>query len=521
MRLFRHKYVDRHGRKRESKNIYIGLIVDRREVVIAGLRDEASTTRLGLRLEELVAVKTAGAAMSADLRQWLDGVPRELLERLVRAGLVSERSAASSKSLGEHLGDYGAHLRGKENTEDHVRRVLGHVKRVADACGWRFLGDAAPEGFEAWRAEARETGLAPRTVNSVMVSVKGFFAWAMRHGRVACNPLGTVGRLSEALDKRVRRRALDSTELVMLLEEAASSGAILCGMTGADRRALYALAARTGLRWSEIASLVVADVNISARPFTVTTRASYIGNKAGQDVELALLDEVAEMLAPYVAGKAPGAKLLSMMPKRRAGAELVQADLATARARWEKAVGADVATQNPDFLAAEDSAGRIVDFHALRHSLCSELAKAGVMPKAAMDLARHSDINLTLRWYSHTRLEDRADALRRLPSLTRDLSGRLSATGTDDSVYPICVPEGGQKGGFASQEPTSIQPVGWGKQKPVECLETGVSQRSTGFSCGAREGSRTLTGREARGILSPVRLPIPPLWLCLLDDWRL
>ena len=43
------------------------------------------------------------------------------------------------------------------------------------------------------------------------------------------------------------------------------------------------------------------------------------------------------------------------------------------------------------------------------------LAKAGVAPKVAMDLMRHSNANLTMGLYSHTVLQDRADALEKLP----------------------------------------------------------------------------------------------------------
>ena len=50
-------------------------------------------------------------------------------------------------------------------------------------------------------------------------------------------------------------------------------------------------------------------------------------------------------------------------------------------------------------------------------AIISNLARSGVHPKTAQDLARHSDVNLTLSRYSHTVLEEQADAVGRLPSL--------------------------------------------------------------------------------------------------------
>jgi integrase len=63
-------------------------------------------------------------------------------------------------------------------------------------------------------------------------------------------------------------------------------------------------------------------------------------------------------------------------------------------------------------------AGVYVDFHSLRHTFISNLARGGVHPSVAQDLARHSDIRLTMNHYTHTVLEDRLTALERLPDLT-------------------------------------------------------------------------------------------------------
>ncbi len=86
-----------------------------------------------------------------------------------------------------------------------------------------------------------------------------------------------------------------------------------------------------------------------------------------------------------------------------------------------------------------------VDFHSLRHTFGTALAKAGVAPKVAMDLMRHSDINLTMRLYSHTVLTDRASALATVPSLSFDVGkpdgkgGRLPDS--DPDVFPLCFPQ--------------------------------------------------------------------------------
>jgi hypothetical protein len=65
----------------------------------------------------------------------------------------------------------------------------------------------------------------------------------------------------------------------------------------------------------------------------------------------------------------------------------------------------------------EDDAGRVVDFHGQRTTFITALARAGVPPATAQRLARHSDINLTLRTYTRLEVTDLAEAVERLSDL--------------------------------------------------------------------------------------------------------
>jgi hypothetical protein len=63
----------------------------------------------------------------------------------------------------------------------------------------------------------------------------------------------------------------------------------------------------------------------------------------------------------------------------------------------------------------EDDRGRVLDFHALRHTFISNLARAGVHPRNAQALARHSTIDLTMNVYTHVDLADLASDVESLP----------------------------------------------------------------------------------------------------------
>jgi integrase/recombinase XerD len=60
--------------------------------------------------------------------------------------------------------------------------------------------------------------------------------------------------------------------------------------------------------------------------------------------------------------------------------------------------------EESDFLCFQSRDGRFADFHSLRHFFITNLERAGVSPKLAQTLARHSDIRLTLGIYTHVGL---------------------------------------------------------------------------------------------------------------------
>src|SRR5947209_6648558 len=68
---------------------------------------------------------------------------------------------------------------------------------------------------------------------------------------------------------------------------------------------------------------------------------------------------------------------------------------------WAKMIRADLEAAS---ISYHDVAGRVFDFHALRHQFISSLAAAAVHPKIVPPLARHSAITLTIDYYSHVPL---------------------------------------------------------------------------------------------------------------------
>jgi hypothetical protein len=90
-----------------------------------------------------------------------------------------------------------------------------------------------------------------------------------------------------------------------------------------------------------------------------------------------------------------------------------------------------------DLQAAEipykDSLGRQVDFHSLRHTFGTNLSLAGVKPRVAMELMRHSDLRLTMKTYTDATRLPTADAIDSLPGLNTGCSQLCSQKMFPDS----------------------------------------------------------------------------------------
>jgi len=99
----------------------------------------------------------------------------------------------------------------------------------------------------------------------------------------------------------------------------------------------------------------------------------------------------------------------------RRTSKMMRRDLAAARQEWL----AESDEQRPhreksDFLKYIDSQGRYADFHCNRHTFIPNLSLAGVCPRDAQELARHSDVRLTMNVYTHVGPDDKAKAIGKL-----------------------------------------------------------------------------------------------------------
>ncbi len=162
---------------------------------------------------------------------------------------------------------------------------------------------------------------------------------------------------------------------------------------------LYRLAAQTGFRRHELRSLTPRSFDLDGNPPTVTVRAAY-GKHRRDDLQ-PIPEALAALLRPWLASRPSVAPLFGNLTKHTAA--MIRADLAAAA-------------------TPSSTDGGTADFHALRHSYVTALAKSNAPVKVVQSLARHSTPALILGVYAHVGLFDQTGALEPCPIRARPLS---------------------------------------------------------------------------------------------------
>lgn len=382
--------------------------------------------------------------------------------RKEKHGLGDRYKKHRNTPVRDHLVDYRAHLESAGDCDEHVKRTVGYLEAVIKGCSFTTLWDIsatavqvfvgklrkdrgddfpAQEHFTTSQAarvlgisersllryhrqgqlptcgkapgsgprklfhrdallplfESNRKGIGAVTANHYIRAAKAFTAWAFKNHRVDHDPLSSLAVLHEEDDLRHQRRTLSPEGFERFLE-ATVGGQPFRGLTGRDRFVLYSLAATTGLRASELASLYPASFAFEGEQPAVTVAAKDSKHRK-EDVQPLHL-EVVPLVRDYLRDRNPNAPVWAGSWVAVAS-EMVQIDLAAA------------------YIPYEDTEGKVFDFHAIRGQFITSLSRAGVHPKLAQVLARHCDIRLTMKNYTHLSRSEVANALNQLPLTPR------------------------------------------------------------------------------------------------------
>ncbi len=323
---------------------------------------------------------------------------------------------------------FEASLKRKNNTEKHVRLIVNRVKLVLKGSSFKTLADFDADAVEEFLTKhCEKKDLGHRTYNHYLQAIDSFGNWLSHPKRriIERNHFAGIPRRNIETDVRHARRALSPQEVALVIETARKSTYAVQGYDGLTRARIYLLSYMTGLRKGEIASLTPANFKLDSERPTLTVAAKH--SKRRKKDTLPIHADLVGELRIWLAGLAADAPLFPLLGARKAY-KMIQRDLKEAKIPYETEEG-------------------LADFHATgRHSHITELLRSGVSLVEAKELARHSDVRMTMK-YTHIGLEDQARAVNKLRSLPKPEPSSVT-TPAEECLHIVCTPGGvdGQTG---------------------------------------------------------------------------
>lgn len=341
------------------------------------------------------------------VRQWIadaalrrEGIIDPALDRFALEG---------RRPLSQHIEAYITHCRHAGQSAHHIIQKRRHLERLASGVRVERLVDLTVDALERHLAGMKDQGLSARSINFARQIILAFASWCQRTGRLQANVLKVVPKQDEGRDRRHVRRPLTEEELGRLIEVARHRG----------RGCWYLCAALAGLRKGDMKNLLWKDIDFRQNTITIAC------GKAHRTDVLPMHPQLADALRKrQVAALAlPTAKVF---PQVVTDATRLRDFLRAGLARrvpipnaTEKFVQYKYRRRRRPTtkIVTEDAEGRVIDLHALRTTLGTQLARAGVAPQIAQRIMRHSDYRTTLKHYTVLGLADTSAAVARLPSI--------------------------------------------------------------------------------------------------------
>ncbi|MGH7144745.1 MAG: tyrosine-type recombinase/integrase, partial [Planctomycetota bacterium] len=293
------------------------------------------------------------------------------------------------------------------------------IELLIKAAKAHYLADLSPVALDKFKAVTLDAGVAPRTVNTYLASVKAMLNWAVKRRMIPYNPLTCVAKLPETAVSP--RRPLTLEEIPRLLQAALDGPMRRTLRKGTKKRKdgqpsqvgklafrsrakyvaegrrmymIYAILMGSGLRVNELRNLRWRDVDLD----TATMRLSGDWTKNGKSETLPIAPQLLDLLKDWA-----------------------QRENATPDQPVIKITARTLMIFNDDLDAAGiekvDAQGRILCLHSLRHTFGQMLNAAGVDPKTLQTLMRHSSPVLSLGIYVHRDKSREREAMAALPPL--------------------------------------------------------------------------------------------------------
>lgn len=280
------------------------------------------------------------------------------------------RRVERAKPVADHIAMFKGFLQSKQTSADHIAYTIRDVELCFSHAGVTSAAALTFNHVDTWRAFLITTGYegstdSNRTANRRTGSVRAFLRYLVQrvHALDRC-VLEGYKKLPTKGHERSKRRALTAAEIELLITKCPDE----------SRREIYRFVLNTGLRQGEVRGMTVNCFDFEKMHIHISAKLA----KSKVDQWVPIHPDYLPTLKKLVAGKLPAARVFHLGREN---------DVVPNLHKDCEAAGVDTTD---------------VDFHGLRHTFCTQLARAGVRAEVLHKLARHKDAQTTLNYYLHT-----------------------------------------------------------------------------------------------------------------------
>jgi integrase len=396
MKLYKPIYQDENGKQRQLRKWYIDFFCKNKyRHRIPAFTDKRQSEELMRNIEILRDSNISGKERDAKMNQWLENLPNDLLRKFVEWGLIDGQTAIFTKPLKEHIADYVNVLKAKGYAKAYIRHTQNRLKKIVKDCRFVYFRDITKTAVEIYIGKLIKSGSSKTTAGHYLDSIKSFLNWAQLDQRIIRNPIDKI--IKPARDSK-QKGILTAEQFITLVRGTFEKDVIIGRTSGTERAILYLLAGTTGIRKTELLSLIWSDIRLLPESPFICVRACIAKNHK----------EALQPLAPIAVGILQALKahirptendrIFPAFKKSINTADLIRSDLTAAA------------------IPLIDREGNEIVFHSLRNSFITFLANSQTPAKVIQKMARHSDPRLTFNTYARVLPEAEQKAVTFLPN---------------------------------------------------------------------------------------------------------
>lgn len=307
---------------------------------------------------------------------------------------------------------YAKQIRHRANVKEGTKQGRGQLMRILkeDELGACPIEKVKLSDAKEWALRMKENGYAYKTINNHKRSLKAAFYTAIQDDCIRKNPFDF--QLSTVLE--------DDTEPKVPLSPTQEASFLSFVQNDKVYQKYYdeiIILLKTGLRISEFCGLTDTDINFDTRLVNVDHQLLKISGSYYVDTpktksgvrQVPMCTMVCEAFERVLKKRRQAAPIIvggysRFLFLNQKGLPKVAADYQSMFRRLVKKYNKCHAEPLP----------KVMTPHTLRHTFCTNLANAGMNPKALQYIMGHSNINMTLNYYAHATPDNAIAEMERL-----------------------------------------------------------------------------------------------------------